>query len=387
MKIIYFTTALEKEDYISFSSSWNTTLNTSIQNFHNRLIRSLAMTHEVDVISIRPFSRRFCSLKKLNADTKQEGRITWHYVGIKRLKVQRYVSIKNQCTKILAKLNLKDAIVLTDTLNPNVLNNATRLSKKYNLPIIGICNNTPSGIHDTGRSYTTSILTKATDLSGFISLTPGLNNLFNKYSRANISFEGILDNKYQPMDVSKYGKYIFYDGSLEEKYGVYDLIKAFIALDNPNYNLLISGYHKNDSKLTRAIGNNNNILYLGNLQNDEVLALANGSLINVNPLPYSEDYDRYLIPDNIVDYFAANSITLSVRNRHFKKEFENDAIWINSGDVTDLLSGLKIALNLSKEERNAMIKKANADANELYSMDNINRKTIIFLKQFLKQKE
>ena len=119
----------------------------------------------------------------------------------------------------------------------------------------------------------------------------------------------------------------------------------------------------------------------------EVLSLANNSVVNVNPLPYSEDYDRYMIPDNIVDYFASNSITLSVRNRHFKKYFENDAIWVNSSDTTDLLSGLKIALNLSLEERNAMIKKANADANKLFSMEMINYRVILFLKQFLKQKE
>ena len=34
-----------------------------------------------------------------------------------------------------------------------------------------------------------------------------------------------------------------------------------------------------------------------------------------------------------------------------------------------------------------MIKKANADANKLYSMSVINKRTILFLKQFLKQKE
>lgn len=387
MKIIYFTTAQEKEDYVSFSSAWNATLNTAIQNLHNRLIRALGMTHEVDVISIRPFSRRFCSYKKLTADSKQEGKITWHYLEVKRLKLPRYVSIRKQCQKIVSKINLKDAIILTDTLNPNVLNNACLIAEKFSLPIIGVCNNTPSGIHDTGKSYTSSILSQATDLSGFISLTPGLNELFNKYNRANMTFEGIIDDKYQPIDVSMFGQYIFYDGSLEEKYGVYDLIRAFKDLRNNNYKLLLSGYHKNENKLNKAIKDSDNILYLGNLQNNEVLSLANNALVNVNPLPYTEDYDRYMIPDNIVDYFAANAITLSVRNRHFKKYFENDAIWVNSSETSDLLSGLKIALNLSKEEREAMIKKANADANKLYSMTMINHRTILFLKQFLKQKE
>ena len=387
MKIIYFTTAQEKEDYISFSSSWKSTLNTSIQNLHNRLIRSLAMTHEVDVISIRPFSRKYCKLNMLNASVKQEGRITWHYVKINRLKLSRLLAVRSQCKKIVSKLNLKDAIVITDTLNPTVLFNATRIAKKYHLPIIGVCNNTPSGIHGTGRSYTKFLLSTASDLSGYISLTPGLNELFNKNNRANISFEGILESKSRSFNTAKYGKYLFFDGSLEEKYGIYDLIKAFKSLDNKEFKLLISGYHINTVKFSRVLEGSKNIVYLGNLQNDEVISLANNSVLNINPRPYSEDFDRYLIPDNMVDYLGANSLLLSVKNRNFKKEFENDAIWINSNSMVDFVNGLETALNLSKEERSLMIKKANLDANKLYSMEAINRRLILFLKQFLKQKE
>ena len=111
------------------------------------------------------------------------------------------------------------------------------------MPIIGVCNNTPSGIHDTGRSYTTFLHSLADDLSGYITLTPGLNELFNVNNRANLTIEGVLEDKFKEMSVGEYGKYILYYGSLEEKYGVYDLIKAFIELDNPDINLVIAGYH------------------------------------------------------------------------------------------------------------------------------------------------
>ena len=386
MKIIYFTTALKKEDYAVFSSAWES-LNTSIQNLHNRLIRALALTHEVEVISIRPFSRKYCKLKKLEAESKNEGKITWHYVGIKRLKLSRYLSVKVQCKKIMNSLELNDAIVITDTLNPNVLDNSTALAKKYNLPIIGVCNNTPSMINATGPSYTKYLLGKASNLSGYITLTPGLNELFNKSNRANMSFEGILDTKTVAKNKNHYGKYIFYNGSLEERFGVYELIKAFKELDNPDINLYISGYHGNKEHLDRAIGDSHNIINMGMLQSDDVISFANQSLLNVNPCPYSEDFDRYLIPDNIVNYLNADSVLVSVRNRHFKKYFDNDAIWIKSNEIYDLLKGLKAALNMSNDKRSELIKKANVDANKLYSMQMINRRIILFLKQFLKQKD
>lgn len=388
MRIIYFTTATNKEDYASFSSSWKSSLNTSIQNLHNRLIRSLALTHEVDVISIRPFSRKFCQLSKLDASIKQEGRITWHNLEIKRWKFSRYWSVASQCNKILSKMNLKDCIIITDTLNPNVLNNSTKLAKKYGLPIIGVCHGTPSNIQNTDKSYSTFVLSRAMNLSGYISLTSGLNDLFNKSSRANLTIEGVAEEKITNTNRKPtYGKYIYYNGPLDEKYGVYELIKAFKELDNPHLTLILSGYRANNEKLNNIIGEDKNIVNLGMIQNDQIISLANYSTINVNPCPYSEDFDRYVVPDSIVDYLSAPTILVSVRNRQFKNNFEEDAIWIKSNEVLDLLHGIKAALNMKEEDKNNMIKKANSDASKLYSMTAVNHRIIRFLKQFIKQKE
>ena len=387
MRIIYFTTACKKEDYVSFSKMWDSSLNASIQNLHNRFIRSLALTHEVEVFSMRPFSRRYCKLKKLDAETKQEGKITWHYLEIKRNKLLRYSTVTKQCNKILSKTNLKDCIIITDTLNPNVLRNSTKFAKKYNLPIIGVCNNTPSSIHNTGKSYATSILSLAENLSGYITLTQGLNTLYNTYNRANLSFEGVLDDNVVINKENEYGDYIFFNGSLEPNHGIVQLILAFRELDNPKLKLIISGYYPDNETLIKVIHNNQNVINLGNIPSDEVISLASHSLLNVNPLPFTEDFDRYYVPANLVDYFNSNSIVVSVRNRQFMKSFKDDAIWVEDCEIYDLLKGLKAGLSLSKENRADMIKKANADVNKLYSMSVINRRTILFLKQFLKQKE
>ena len=387
MRIIYFTTACKKEDYVSFSKMWDSSLNASIQNLHNRFIRSLALTHEVEVISIRPFSRKYCKLKKLDAETKQEGKITWHYLEIKRHKISRLLSVAKQCNKLLSKMNLKDCIIITDTLNPNVLRNSTKLASKYNLPIIGVCNNTPSSIRNTGKSYSTSLLNLAENLSGYIALTPGLNTLYNKYNRAYMTFEGILDDVAIKDKENEYGNYIFFNGSLDPNHGIVQLILAFRELDNPSIKLIISGYYPDNETLIKVIHGNQNVINLGNIPSDEVISLASHSLLNVNPLPFTEDFDRYYVPANLVDFLNSSSIVVSVRNRQFMKNFNDGAIWVEESEIYDLLKGLKAGLSLNKENRAEMIKKANADANKLYSMSVINRRTILFLKQFLKQKE
>ena len=106
MKIIYFTSACEKSDYATFRKNWSVSLNSTIQNIHNRLIRSLGLTHEVEVISIRPFSQTKCYFRFLAADKKQEGKINWNYLQIKRNSLTRYFSVKKQTWSILDKTNL-----------------------------------------------------------------------------------------------------------------------------------------------------------------------------------------------------------------------------------------------------------------------------------------
>ena len=339
------------------------------------------------VISVRPFSRKYCKLKKLPSEVTQEGKITWHYLEIKRNKILRFLSSRKQAKKILSKMNLKDCIILTDTLNPYLLTSSTALAKKYNLPIIGVCNNTPSGIHDTGRSYTTFLHSLADDLSGYITLTPGLNELFNQNNRANLTIEGVLENKFKEMNVGKYGKYILYYGSLEEKFGVYDLIKAFKEINSQDVNLVVAGYHGNDERINKLIKDQPRIRYLGMISNDLAFSLENGSLFNINPRPYSEDYDRYLIPLNVIDYLNSDSLTVSVRNTRLKPLFEDDAIWIDSNEKDDLVNAINKVLEMNNQDKKAIIKKANMDVIKLYSMSAINRKVILFLKQFLKQKE
>ena len=378
---------MAKDDYVAFCDNWNGSLNTTIQHLHNRLIRALALTHEVDVISVRPFSRKYCKLKKLPASTTQEGKITWHYLEVKRKRFFKVDFIRNQAKKILLKINLNDAIILTDTLNPYLLKSSTSLAEYFKLPIIGVCNNTPSGIHDTGKSYTTNLHSMADDLSGYITQTSSLNELFNKNNRANITIEGVLEDKYIKQDVSQFGKYIFYYGNLEEKHGVYELIQAFIELNNPDINLVIAGYHADEEKMKKLSESNNNIKILGMISNDLMISLENGSLFNINSRPYTEDFDRYVIPYNTLDYLNSKSLTVSVRNNILLKTFKDDALWLELGEKEELIEVINKALQMNEKEKEEMVKKANADANKLYSMTVVNRKLILFLKQFVKQRE
>ena len=235
MKIVYFTTAIQRDDYKAFYKLWNISLNPSNQNFHNKMIRSLAINNTVDVISIRPFSKRKCLAKYLTEETKEEDNITWHYIKIKGTKIRRHFNIKKEVAKVLKKMDLTDTIFISDTINPNVITNANRAKKKYQRPLIGVVTDSPSNISGTPRSYTLYLLKQGQGLDGYISLTEGLNDMFNEDGKPYIIKEGIVeDNDTKPAN-NKYGNYFFFGGALSEKYGIYNLLNAFKRLNNPEY--------------------------------------------------------------------------------------------------------------------------------------------------------
>ena len=217
MKIIYFTTAIERDDYKELAKIWKTSLNPSNQNFHNKMIRSLALSNEVEVVAVRPFSPRHCTKKVLEAEDKVEGNIHWHYVKMKGGKIRRQFIVKKEIAKLMKKLDTKDAVIVSDTINPTVIYNANLAKKKYNLPLVGIVTDSPSNISNTPRSYTMFLLKQSSDLDGYISLTAGLNDMFNENDKPAIQIEGIVeDNDVRPIQ-NKYGQYFFFGGALMER--------------------------------------------------------------------------------------------------------------------------------------------------------------------------
>ena len=224
MKIVYFTTAQEEKDFREFITYWKIPLNASNQNFHNKLIRSLSIKNKVEVISVRPFSLSKTTITGLRKETLEDGNITWHYIKRAGGKVYRTLTIAPQVKSILKKMDLKNTIFLTDSINTHVVRTATKMGQIFNVPVIGICTDSPSNISGTKRSYTLNILKQASKFSGCLALTEGLNDLFNPDDKPSYIFEGLVEDRKFPNTNEKKNPYFFFGGALMEKYGVYQLI-------------------------------------------------------------------------------------------------------------------------------------------------------------------
>ena len=386
MKIIYITTAIDSTDYVSFCKLWSKSPNPSNQNFHNKLIRSLAINNEVHVISIRPFSKYLCKTRKLKAESaKTDGNITWNYLAITPNKISRLFSVKNQAKAIVKQLINKDedAVIMTDTINPLCISVTTTLSKKYQIPTIAICTDSPSNITGTSKTYTTYLLRQASKCYAYLALTQELNDLFNPNGKPSLIIEGLVDT--HAVSIGSIGiddPYFFFAGALLERYGIYNLIEAFNMLKTNKVDLYICGHSGDEERVKEAIKSNPQIHYLGTLPVSIVLDYESSSLANINPRPYSEDLDRFSIPSKTIEYLSSGRPTISVKNTKLMKHFKENAIWARSSDPEDLYQAMRTVISLTKEERKILGMQAKEKANKLYSLESVNKKLNVFLELF-----
>lgn len=359
---------MKEKDFEDYLPHWKSSPNPSNQNFHNKIIRALSINNKVNVISFRPFSRGLCDLKYLPYEEKEDGNINWIYLKIHRNIFKKLYNIETQFSKAIKKYLTDDTIVFVDTINTLCVHCAKRLIKKYNPKTIGIVTDSPSNISYTTKSFTKYLLNNASNYSGYIALTEGLNNLYNKNNHESIIMDGIVDEN-NNKTIDKTRPYFFFGGALMKKYGIYNLIEAFKKLDDKKFDLYICGHHEDLFALKTAIDNNPNIKYMGCLPINKVKELEASSFALVNPRPYSEDLDRYSIPSKTLEYLSSGKLVISVKNTRLQKLFPNEIIWAKSSDVDDLCIALKHAIELDKDAKSLIELSGKQKVFELFSME------------------
>lgn len=373
---------MDKDDFANYLPHWKSSPNPSNQNFHNKMIRSLAINNRIDVISVRPFSKSLCDLKNLKKEEKEDGNISWHYIAIQRDIFRKLINGHRQVNTLVKKYAKDDTIVFVDTINPAIVHFAKHSLKRKKLRVVGLCTDSPSNITGTTRSYTVYLLSHTNAYSGYIALTTGLDELFNVSKKPSLILEGIVEeNLSNPKE--KIGKYFFFGGALLARYGIYDLIKAFrlFSKTNKGYKLMISGHHADVKGINDAIGGDKNIKYLGAITVDECYAYEKGAIANINPRPFSEDLDRYSIPSKTLEYLESGVPTISVKNSKLQKVIGDLIIWSKSSSDKELAKALEHVVSLTKEERKALGDKAKEKVHDLYSLKSVNKKVNDFLKK------
>ena len=116
-KYIYFTSAMDNDSFKEYLKGWKVSPNLSNQNFHNKLIHALALSHDIDVISVRPINKNY-EHNKLDAKIVREGNIFWKYPQVSRNRIEKYFKL----FKRIKTITMQDSKhIFVDVLNLSLL--------------------------------------------------------------------------------------------------------------------------------------------------------------------------------------------------------------------------------------------------------------------------
>lgn len=146
------------------------------------------------------------------------------------------------------------------------------------------------------------------EIDSFVVLT---NQMYSKL-KVNKPFtviEGIASDTFfveELENVKKDGiKKIVYTGSLDEKYGICDLVDAFCGIKNDCIQLVICGAGDSTSYIIKKAKEDFRIKFLGIVENKIAKKLQREAYILVNPRSEKEEYTKYSFPSKTIEYMLS----------------------------------------------------------------------------------
>ncbi|MDY6431179.1 MAG: glycosyltransferase [Bacilli bacterium] len=358
-KIIFLTTAIDEKSFDFYKDAFESLPNPANQNFGLRFINSLlTLNKPVEVISLY-------SLKHKNKKISDTSIQNCSFSYVKRC--NNFLSTSKVLINLISKNNKKEeVVVIYDSLNLALSRAADKLSKK-GYKTVSILTDNPKNISFVSSTYIRLTYKYNKNASAYYALTNKLNSLFNKKERPFIICEAIADTIKKSANPHQ-KPYIYFAGALFERYGLLDLINAFLSV-KPDYDLIIAGHGPLDSYIKELSLKLQNIIFLGQISREKNLQYEQHAFLNINPRLFNPALDEYSVPSKVIEYLSSPGYVASTLSTPVFKIFKGSLNLIENCE-----SFFKEHLDDSKQFKNLVPNKAIEEVKERYSFDAVGRK-------------
>ena len=149
-------------------------------------------------------------------------------------------------------------------------------------------------------------------------------------------------------------KTVIYTGTLNEKYGILNLVEAFRNIKNPNYRLILCGSGDSEDKIKSAEISDNRIVYKGALTREEVLELQQSATVLINPRDNCGEYTKYSFPSKNIEYLSTGIPMIGYKLDGIPDEYDKHIFYVE-GNTTDALKN-KIVEVCEKSSEELLVK-------------------------------
>ena len=339
MNILFLTSAMKDSDFASYQHEAKIKPNPSNQNFYSRLIKALALNNNIFVVSQRPFCKGMFRKSELPAHNTFDGNIHYYYTRAFSSKFKKALvesaSIFATATNAIKDIVSNEFIVVVDTLKLNLVKAAKKIGKQYNVKVVGMLTDNPNNLSNSSPFINKALLKQGSSLDGYLSLSKGLVDVFNKFAPSYV-FEGLVRDE-EEIKKDPLSDYFYFSGSLYERYGVKELVDVFHE-SNIKHKLVIAGNGPLAKYIEEMEEKDYRILYLSQISADKNFSYMRNSIANINPRPLDPKLDEESIPSKLLEYLSVGVPTISTKFPKLYKVFKDDVTWVETSLIETLES-------------------------------------------------
>lgn len=140
---------------------------------------------------------------------------------------------------------------------------------------------------------------------------------------------------------------IVYTGTLAKKYGVLDLIDAFIKLNRKDCSLIICGGGDAEQEIKELANQYKNIVFKGKIPNSISKEIQNNADILINPRKATDEYTKYSFPSKTIEYLETGKSVIAYKLPGIPEVYNELIYYVEN----DLKSCIEKVLNLDYESK------------------------------------
>lgn len=188
------------------------------------------------------------------------------------------------------------------------------------------------------------------NVDSFTFLTDMMSKKYNIYNRPYTVVEGMIDteNMVNIHDLSKI-KTLVYTGTLEEKYGILNLVNAMEYVKS-DIKLIVCGAGSAAYKIKEKAYLTNKIDYRGILSYNESIRVQASATVLVNPRPNNEKYTKYSFPSKNLEYMMWNKPVMAYKLDGIPDEYDEVLIYFSSDNPIDMAKLIDYVFQKTDEE-------------------------------------
>ena len=292
-------------------------------------------------------------------------------VGFLNLKGIRRLSIEQNVYKVLCSSfeNNNEGILFVYTLSAALLKAVKRFKRK--MPQIHVCAvvaDLPS-MNDLSENagvinkLSNSILAKRayenlSSINSFVLLTRQMAD-YMQIAQPFCVVEGIStilenDDSFKTEESENKLKNILYTGTLHKKFGILNLVEAFMNTSDETYRLQICGTGDSEKEIRDAAKKDHRICFLGKVEREEILRLQSKATVLVNPRQNDEAFTKYSFPSKNIEYLSSGTPVIAYMLDGMPLEYGDYIISPENNSIQALTKAIENICKLSFSERKTL---------------------------------